>query len=165
MKIRFATSPVLSSAISAFCKAPFIFALSAFLVTALPGPCEAAAKELVYISTVEVMKVKDGKFKVTASGDAPSAGWKVKLEPVTYIREPDNWIINANGIRPDGPSATMMTPWKDSIELSLGPTTKKITVNGRRGKSISADVPHESTGGKPKDKDAGKDKKDSKSGK
>jgi len=165
MKIRFAASPFLSSMLPFSSKLPVIFTIPVFLGLTLPAPSEAAAKELVYLSQVEVAKVKDGKFKVTASGDAPSAGWKVKLEPVTYIKEPDNWIINANGIRPDGPSATMMTPWKDSIELSLGPTTKKITVNGRRGKSISADVPHESTGGMPKDKDTGKDKKDSNRGK
>ena len=130
MKIRFATSPVLLSA------------LSVVLTMSLAGAAYATEKELVYVSKVEVTKIKDGRFKVTASGDTPSAGWKVMLQPVTYVKEPEIWLIDASGKRPDGAVAQMMMPWKQSIEMGLGPTTRKVAVNGRGGKALEADVPH-----------------------
>lgn len=155
MKIRFTASSVLLSA------------LSLVLTISLAGAADAAEKELVYVSKVEVTKIKDGRFKVTASGDSPSAGWKVTLVPMTYIKEPDIWLIDANGIRPDDPVAQMLTPWTESIEMGLGPRTKKVAVNGRGGKSVTAEVPHDATVKSPasdkdktksKDKDKGKDK-------
>lgn len=126
------------------------FVSTALIATSLFAPLLVSGKEEkkkavtgVELQTVHVKKVKgkDNLFTITASGTVPTYGWKVKLKPVTYIQEPDDWRIEVSAERPTGMVAQMITPWETSIEMGLGPKTQKITVaNGDQ--LISKNVPH-----------------------
>lgn len=108
----------------------------------LPGVVMAQENTApVWVSDVSVEKLKEGKFKITAKGTAPTPGWKIELKPVVYIQEPTDWRIEAVGRRPPGMVAQVITDWQCSLEMGLGTKTKHITVAGR-DKEIRKEVPH-----------------------
>ncbi len=116
---------------------PFILAIF-ILSSFLPASSEP---ESVYLKQVSITKEKQGLFTVTASGMAPTPGWTVELVSATNQKAPEEWEINAQGTRPEGILPQVLKPWTASLQLSLEPATKRVTVKGK-GKSITQDVPH-----------------------
>jgi hypothetical protein len=90
-----------------------------------------AGGNLVEVRKVLVERVKGNTFRVTASGVVRTSGWLVNLHPLIYIKPPENWMIDAVGIKPTGVVKEVITPWGASVELILSMETLRVTVRGK----------------------------------
>lgn len=93
------------------------------------------------VSRAAITRLNRGRFRITASGSAPTPGWATRLSPVTYVRQPENWLIQAVGAGPDTPVIQVLSKWNSSVVLGLGPQTKQVTIQGA-GAPIVLSVPH-----------------------
>lgn len=94
----------------------------------------------IKVTEVAIKHLAGNLFRITAKGEVPTAGWSVYLRPVTYVQEPNNWLIEVHGIKPTGSVSQVISPWEASVEMGLGTKTKEITVRGS-GKPITKVVP------------------------
>ncbi len=102
-------------------------------------------KILVEVLNVTVEKIRGNLFRITARGNVRTSGWVVNLHPWIYIRPPENWDIDAVGIKPTGVVMEVITPWEASIEMNLPRDTRHITVHGvslkGENQAITREVP------------------------
>jgi hypothetical protein len=94
------------------------------------GAMATEERILVEIREVTLRKVKENLFRITAKGVVRTTGWVVNLHPMVYIRPPENWDMDAVGIKPTGPVGQVISPWEASIEMNLSQETRHITVHG-----------------------------------
>jgi len=90
----------------------------------------AEEETLVEVHDVTVQRVKGNTFRVTANGVVRTSGWVVNLHPVVYIKPPENWMIDAVGIKPTGIVKEVISPWEASVEMNLSKETIRISVRG-----------------------------------
>jgi hypothetical protein len=103
----------------------------AVLETSIREKTMAAEEEtLVEVHDVTVQRVKGNTFRVTANGVVRTSGWVVNLHPVVYIKPPENWMIDAVGIKPTGIVKEVISPWEASVEMNLSKETIRISVRG-----------------------------------
>jgi len=98
-----------------------------------------AKRSLADVDQVSVEKIGDRLFRISAQGLASSTGWTINLHSRAQ-KDDSQLIVEAVAIPPTGPSGQVVSPWHASIQLSLAPTVKYVTVRGQRVQ-FKKDVP------------------------
>lgn len=97
-----------------------------------PGPAPVPTTcRLVDFDTAVVFSRGPAARPLTlvVSGQAPASNYKVTLEPVVYVQQPDFWEIDVVGCA-EGIGLPVLTPYKVSLDITNTVGTRGIVVVG-----------------------------------
>lgn len=75
---------------------------------------------------------QNGKVKVTARGQHPTAGWKTDFEQLPQRIYPPEFKLVCQS--PDGPAAQVISPFETSVEFTASGIVRRVTITDARGR-------------------------------